>query len=72
MFKKIKNINLKNVAEELNRHFTREDIQMANRLMERCSISLIIQEMQVKTIVRYYLIPCRIAIVKKIRNNEYW
>ena len=60
----------KNWGKYLNRPFPKEDIQMANKHMKRCSTLLIIRVIQIKTAKRYHLTPVRMDMIKKSKNNK--
>jgi hypothetical protein len=79
IYKELKKLNslkinepIKKWASELNRTFSKVEIQMSKKHMKKCSPPLAIKEMQIKTKPRFYLTPVRIAIIRNTNNNRCW
>jgi hypothetical protein len=79
MYRELKKLNSQRIndlirkwANELNRAFSKEEVQMAKKHMKKCSTSLAIQEMEIKSMLRFYLSPVRMASIKNTSNNKCW
>jgi hypothetical protein len=66
------NVPIKKWATELNRAFSKEEIQIAKKHMKKCSPSVAIKEMQMKTTLRFHLTPVRLTIIRNTTTNRYW
>jgi hypothetical protein len=62
---------MKKWAHELNKKFSKKEVQMASKYMQKCSTSLVIKKMQIKTTLRFHLTPVRMAIIKG-NDNKCW
>jgi hypothetical protein len=79
IYRKLKKLNSPKINElikkwvtEINRNFSKDKIQMAKKHMKKCSSSLAIKEMQIKTTLRFHLTHVRIAIIKNTTNHRCW
>ena len=79
IYKELKNLYTKNTnnpinkwPKDMNGYFTEEDLQAIKKHMKKCSPSLVIREMQIKTTLRFHLTPIRMTIIKNTSNNRCW
>ena len=72
IYKKKRNNPIKKWEKNMNRNSSKEDIYVANKHMKKCSSSLVVREMQIKTTLRYHLTPIRMVIIKKSGDNRCW
>jgi hypothetical protein len=63
---------MKKLANELNKTFSKEEVQMAKEHMKKCSPLLAIKEMRIKTTLRFHLTPVKMATIKNTNNNKCW
>jgi hypothetical protein len=63
---------MKKWVHELNREFSKEEVQKASKYIKKCSTSMVIKEMQIKTTLRFHLTPARMAIIKGNNNSKCW
>ena len=70
IYKKKTNNPTKKWEKDMNTQFSKEDIYATNRQMKKCSSSLVIRDMQIKTAMRYHLMPIRMAIIKSQETTD--